>query len=151
MKLAEALARRKDLTDRLFILSERISSNTVTKEGETPAEDVKILIEEALRLSDENSELISKINRTNANTIFDGELTLTDALVKRDAFISKRNVLLGAVEAATSGRDRYSQTELKDIRHIDVKELQKKIDEFSLSYRELDLKIQEKNWQTELL
>jgi len=47
--------------------------------------------------------------------------------------------------------DRYSKKEIKILSTIDVKVFQKDTDNVAKEYRELDLKIQEKNWQIELI
>jgi hypothetical protein len=41
--------------------------------------------------------------------------------------------------------------EVKYYRTIDVAALQREVDELSKTYRELDLRVQEKNWTVELL
>ena len=46
--------------------------------------------------------------------------------------------------------DRFSRNEIKFVRTIDVAELQKKIDDLSKGLRELDVKLQQANWSTEL-
>lgn len=151
MKLAEALSIRKDIREKLAVLEERIENNVVSKEGEEPAEDAEMLLKEAFLLCEKERDLISQINLTNSKTMFNEKETMTEALARRDSLLAKRNLLVRAVDGATSGRDRYSQTELKDIRHIDVKKIQKEIDSLSQEYRKLDLKIQEINWSTEIL
>ena len=46
--------------------------------------------------------------------------------------------------------DRYSNTEVKILSTVNIKEKQKEIDKLSKILRETDMKIQELNWTTEL-
>lgn len=83
--------------------------------------------------------------------MYNEEWTLSDALVERDILLDKRAVLASSVERASFRHDRYSQTEIKYISTINVKEIQKEVDKLSKEYRELDTKIQGLNWSTELI
>lgn len=44
-----------------------------------------------------------------------------------------------------------TRSEVKYVRNIDVVETRKRADELAKDYRELDARIQEFNWQTELI
>jgi len=48
-------------------------------------------------------------------------------------------------------QDRYTRSEVKFFSTIDVGELQTQMDRMSRQYRELDTKIQQANWNTELI
>jgi hypothetical protein len=50
----------------------------------------------------------------------------------------------------TSARDRYSRNEIKFVRTVDVNDLQKRVDDLSRDLRELDSKLQQANWMTDL-
>ena len=57
-------------------------------------------------------------------------------------------------EVALNGslrQDRYSRSEVKYVSTISVAEIQKRADGLAREYRELDSRIQELNWQTELV
>ncbi len=97
------------------------------------------------------SELIKKINKTNCLTEFQPGKTLTDALVERDVILLKRRVLDSVVHAASIKLDRYSKSEVIFLSTVNIAQLQKQIDDLSKNHRELDFKIQELNWKTELL
>ncbi|WP_341279648.1 hypothetical protein [Paenibacillus sp. FSL H8-0537] len=47
--------------------------------------------------------------------------------------------------------ERYSRQEVKFYTTVEIADLQKEVDELSRKYRELDFKIQEKNWSTDVL
>ena len=61
------------------------------------------------------------------------------------------SVLRNTLESANIRNDRYSRNEIKFVRTVDVAELQKQTDRLSKAIRELDTKLQQANWMTELL
>ncbi len=151
MKLAEALILRADLQKRLEQVRVRLYNNVLTQEGESPSEDPNSLLKEFMALQKELTSIIKAINRTNNNTVFHGNMMLSEALVERDAILSKRSLLSSAAERASEKQDRYSRTEIKNVSTIDVREFQKEADELSKEYRELDTRIQALNWNVDLI
>jgi hypothetical protein len=151
VKLAEALAERSDCQNRLEDLKKRMVRSARVQEGEQPAEDSTELLTEAERLFARLLELISAINRTNAKTAFDGQQTISDAIAKRDVTGKKRDFLAGIAEAASTRQDRYSKSEVKFVSTLSIAQLQKQVDQLSREFRELDTRLQELNWQTELV
>ena len=151
MRLAEALLQRADAQKRLAQLRARIVDNAKHQEGDGPAEDPRELLVETDRVASELAELIRRINRTNTRTLFDGDRSLTDALAERDVLMLRRNVHAEAAKAATVRQDRFMRSELRLVSALDVPELQGRVDELSKDYRELDARIQELNWATELV
>lgn len=151
MKLAEALILRADLQKRLEQTKNRIRNNILVQEGDFPSENPQELLKEFYNLRDELTALIKQINYTNNVSLFTKELSLSDALVERDALLDKRSTLSAIASEASVRQDRYSKTEIKYISTIDVKEVQKMIDKISKEYRELDTKIQGLNWNIDLI
>ena len=151
MKLAEALAERSDCQVRLEELKKRLVRNARVQEGETPAENSADLLAEMDRLFRRLEELISAINRTNAGTAFDEKRTMSDAIAAREVAGKRRDLLVGVAEAASTRQDRYSKSEVKFVATIAVGQLQKEIDQLAKQYRELDTRLQELNWRTELV
>ena len=151
MKLALALSERADLQKKLDELGSRLNRNAKVQEGETPTEDPIELIKE-MEIHYERLEfLITKINHTN-NVTECGDVTLTDLLAKRDCLKSRINRLRAFLSNAsnlTGGY--YSKSEIKTYSTVSVVQMQKKVDILSKEYRELDEKIQEINWSTELI
>jgi hypothetical protein len=121
------------------------------QEGEKPAEDPSELLAEVDRTFARMLELIQSINRTNARTAFDEQRTISDAIAERDVAGKKRDLLAGVAEAAGTRQDRYSKSEVKFVATVSVAQLRKQIDGLSKSFRELDTRIQELNWKTELV
>ena len=151
MKLAEALAERSDCQNRLEDLKKRMVRSARVQEGEKPAEDSAELLNESERLFARLFELISAINRTNAKTTFDGDQTISDAIAQRDVTGKQRDFLKGIADAASTRQDRYSKSEVKFVATLSVAQLQKQVDQLSREFRELDTKLQELNWKTELV
>jgi len=151
MRLAEALAERSDCQNRTEELKKRIVRSARVQEGDQPAEDVNELLDESERLFARLLELISAINRTNASTPFDGRRTISDAIAERDVVGKRRDFLAGVAEAASTRQDRYSKSEVRFVATVSVATLQADADRLAKRYRELDTRLQELNWSTELI
>jgi hypothetical protein len=151
MKLAEALILRADCQKRIAQLKSRLQTNAKVQEGDKPAEKPQDLITEFGRVSAELLNLIRRINKTNSATAFSEAGTISDALAERDVLALQRAVYADLANTAAISQDRYSRSEVKYIATIDVAGIQKRADEFAQQYRELDTRIQELNWQTELV
>ena len=151
MKLAEALILRADCQKRFGQLKSRLHTNAKVQEGDAPAETPQDLIAELGRVSAELLDLIKRINRTNATTAFAGTLTISDALAERDVLMLQRAAYVELAQNASISHDRYSRSEVKYVATINVAGIQQHADELAKNYRELDTRIQELNWQTELV
>jgi hypothetical protein len=151
LKLAEALAERSDCQIRLDDLKKRLARSARVQEGEQPSEDSAELLNESERLFARLLQLVGGINRTNARTAFDGRRTISDAIAERDIIGKKRDFLSGIAEAASTRQDRYSKSEVKFVPTVSIANLQKQVDQLSKQFRELDTRLQELNWQTELV
>ncbi|ORI06392.1 hypothetical protein A3835_08470 [Campylobacter concisus] len=150
MKLAQALILRADTQKRLEQLKGRLLDNAKMQENERPSEDPKLLLKELDRLSDELFRLILAINLTNSSAKFEGA-SLTEMIAKKDTLSQKASVLRDFAKSASQKVDLYSNSEIKILSSVDVATLQKQIDELSKEIRELDMKLQEANWQVDLV
>lgn len=90
MKLAEALINRSDLQTRLSQLRGRLVRSSKVQEDDIPPEDPKELFKELDEISNQLITIIQRINKTNNETIVDGQETLSDKLVVRDTLIQKK-------------------------------------------------------------
>jgi hypothetical protein len=151
MRLAEALILRADCQKRLEHLKTRLTRSAKVQEGEQPPEQPTELLEEMERTAAELESLIRRINRTNAETPFEGGGTLTDALASRDVLGLRRAIYADLAAAATVTQDRYSKSEVKFKSTVSVAEMQKRADTVARAFRELDARIQEANWRTDLI
>lgn len=150
MKLAEALQERADTNRRIAQLRERLGDNAIVQEGEKPAENPQALLDELDECVVRLEELIRRINLTNSKTEVEGK-TLTEMIARRDALTLKIGAYRDLVHAASQIGRRYSRSEVKFFRTVDVEALQKQVDLMSKDLRLLDNRIQELNWTTDLL
>ena len=151
MKLAEALAERSDCQNRIEEIKKRLIRSARVQEGEEPTEDTAELLTETERAFARLLELVSAINRTNSKAAFDSERSVSDAIAERDVIGKRRDFLGGVAEAASTRQDRYSRSEVRFVATVAVKTLQTEVDQLSKRYRELDTRLQELNWKTELI
>ena len=151
MKLAEALIVRADLQKKMEQLRPRLTRSAKVQEGEKPPENPQDLIKELENLSAQLEELIRRINKTNAVTMCENDMSLTAALAKRDVLGVKRSLYHSLVEAAAVQQNRYSGSEIKIESTVKVAKIQKQVDDLARQYRELDTQIQQVNWNTDLL
>lgn len=149
--MAEALAARSDCQKRIEEIKNRLASSARIQEGEEPAEDSSELLAETDRIYVRLLELISAINRTNSRTAFDNERTITDVIAERDVIGKRRDFLVGVAGSGSSRWDRYSRSEVRYVMTVPVGKLRTDADQLAKRYRELDLRIQELNWKTELI
>lgn len=157
MKLAEALALRSDAQKRLAQLQARAVASARYQEGEEPPERAADLLSEAQAVTEEIEGLVRRINRTNASTELEPGLTITDAISERDALAMRRKVVTAVADAAAGhdehrhGWGRQLRSELRQVTDLPVAELRREADDVARRYRELDVRLQEANWATELV
>jgi hypothetical protein len=151
MKLAEALILRADHQKRLAQLKTRVQRVAKIQEGDQPAEDPQALLAEFERMADELTDLIQRINRTNAVTQLDDRQSLSDALAVRDMLATRHAAYRELAAAATIEIARYMRTEVKFLSTVDPGALQRQADDAARRHRELDARIQQANWLTELI
>jgi len=168
MKLAEALAERADLQKRLQQVTHRAQAAARYQEGSQPPEDVNELLAEGVRLADDIQSLVVRINATNSDTTIrlpkdwgsgrhaaQAEVTITAAIAIRDCLNMQRKLVTEVTEAAAGTRGifgyRRTRTELVDQSDLNVAERRAEIDRYAKHHRELDVLIQQANWNTDLL
>jgi hypothetical protein len=149
MKLAEALVIRADLQKRVELLRTRLVESAKVQEGDTPAEDPKVLFGELDHSLAQLTTLITHINRLNLATRLPDGSTLTHALARRDMIALRQSVLMSVIEAASTKQERYSQSEIRYEATVSVAQLRQEYDDLARQRRELDTQIQSTNWTTE--
>ncbi len=150
MKLATALSNRADLQGRINEIERRLVANSKVQEGEEPSENPIELIAEKDRMLAELENLIVKINLTNSKIEYNG-VTVTELLAKRDCLKQNIVIMRNFLNSANDKVNRYSKSEIAIKSTVNVAEYRKKVDELCKELRELDEKIQEINWTTELI
>lgn len=150
MKLAEALSLRADIQKRIDQMQVRLDQSVKVQEGDSPAEDPEKLFAELNGLVKQLEDLIYRINVTNSSTtLSDGE-TLTRKMARREVLTHKVNILRSALNNALQLNDRFSRTEIKMVRTVDIPSLRKQCDSHSEELRLLEVEIQSANWTTDI-
>lgn len=150
MKLAEALQERADLNRNIEQLKSRLNNNVLVQEGEKTAEAPEQLKQELDRSIERLMYLIACINKTNCETKVNGQ-TLTELIAKKDTLLLKIHVYKDIVYAGSQTSYRARNTEIKIKSAISVVDWQAEIDRMAKELRLVDNKLQETNWNTELI
>lgn len=151
MKLAEALLKRADVQRDISNLVSRIVNNVLVQEGDEPAADPETLLGTYAEKTEELEGLVQAINATNAATSFSDTETIADAIARRDMLSERRRTYRMIYDASQIRAERHSGNEIRFVRCIDLRQLQKKIDDTNKEYRELDMKLQQLNWTVDLI
>lgn len=150
MFLAEALTIRSDLTKKLEQLKARLLRNAKVQEGGTPAEDPRELLQQYDHDIAELQLLIARINATNASTVLDNGMTMTQALAERDMLRLRMTTFHDLAKEATVTQSRMTKSEVRFCPTVSVAEVQKRVDTYSKKLRLLEVEIQKHNWNVEL-
>ncbi|MBQ5972755.1 MAG: DIP1984 family protein [Oscillospiraceae bacterium] len=150
MKLAEALQERADLNRRLEQLRGRLTRNATVQEGEQPAEDPAVLLEEVETAAARLEELTAAVNKTNTAVRVEGK-SLTELIARKDALALKLSLYRALLEEASDLTDRVSRKEIKVVSTVNVRELQKTADDMSRELRLTDNALQQANWTFDLI
>lgn len=153
MKLGEALTVRARQAQRMNDILGRIKASAQVQEGDTAPEDVNMLIEAYLAVSEDHSLLVAKIARTNNSLMVGAARSLLDLIQEREEMIRRRN-MYGMIAKAASPGDyayRYSRTEIKTQPTVDIATMRQYEDNANRRVGELDIQIQQINWNTDLV
>lgn len=146
MKLAQALTLRKQIKMQLDTLASRAQRNAFRSPDYTgklppqlgdPAEDVRNLVAASNKLE----RMVNAINAANQATTLESGMTLSQALVQRDAYIQLSELLTRAcsVRSVPAG-----------VLDMDVPTVEKMANNYARLARELDDQIQQTNWNTDI-
>ncbi|UDW84729.1 DIP1984 family protein [Pasteurella canis] len=150
MKLAEALMQRADAQRRLAQLNQRLQQNAKYQEGEKPAENPIELLLEYRQVADSLERLVVQINQTNNLIALSNGMKMVEALAKRDRLKDEHSALIKLAESALPEQERYSRSEIKMLSAVDIKAIRQQADQVAKAHRELDVFIQQANWQYDL-
>lgn len=151
MKLAEALARRADLSTRIAELRGRALGAAQHQEGDEPVEDPAELLIEADRAAAELQALMVAINATNLGTEVEPGTTVTAALARRDVLRLRHRFRVELADRASGGGAfRGLRSEIRMVSSVNVRGMRREADALARDLRALDTRLQEVNWATEL-
>jgi hypothetical protein len=151
MLLAEALIERKVLKNKIGELVMTIEDIAVIQEGDKEPKIDEMLVD-LQNMHDQFANIDSAIRVTNWQTVLEGGISLAAAIANRDALklmSGSYNNLAGRHYNRRQFRRSATEIKFKDL--LDREAMAKTRDEFAQVARELDAKIQAKNWTTELL
>lgn len=154
MKLGEALALRADLQKRMHQLQALLQENASVQEGDQPAVNPRVLLEEYREIVDQHELLVRRIDRTNLGTRLtrgDEALTLADAVVRRERLAREADMLRDVARRAIPKQSRWTRSEIKQVPAVDVADVLSEADRLSKAHRELDTRMQQRNWEAELV
>ena len=152
MLLAEALLRKAVLKKELEALEQRMSESARIPHDEEPVDDYLILLGIYNEKEYELREMSLKILSTNSKTVFTEGETISQAIIRRDSLkrvVSMYNKLLSA--ATGGGRGLFSSRDIKYKRIVNMDKVRSDMNIAAMQYRDLDVKLQQLNWNTELL
>lgn len=160
VKLATALKQRAILTKELSELDDKIQSSLILQVGMKKINDPDKLYLDYVAKSQELAKLVSSINYTNNITPIELDLTMgkydntiktiNDALICRDRIFKK---LQFVKKISTAGKEQPldSKDEIKFVSFIDVDKYDTLAQELNTQFENLNLKLQEINWQVDLV
>lgn len=153
MKLAEALIERATIQQRMAELKQRMNHYVRVQEGDQPAEQPDTLFAEYNRLAERLLYLIQRINATNVATPLDTSdpdgMQIAEAIAVRDVLRMRFGTIQNTL-AGTFGV-RLGRNEIRYESTIDVPAWRAAGDELAREQRELDTKIQGRNWTVDLI
>jgi hypothetical protein len=150
MKLAQALIERADLQRKLAQLGARLQQNAQYQEGEAPAEDPQDLLTDYRRSAAALTRLIIAINCANHNVTLADGTTMLAALAERDRLKAEHAMLGKVADAAMADQSRYSRSEIRTLAAVDIRALRVEADNVAKRCRELDIQIQQANWENDI-
>ncbi len=151
MRLAEALAERKALDARLSSIEGRLRANARIQEGDAVSEDPERLFALLDSTAEELRTLMVRIARTNRETVVDGR-PLADWIAERDVSWRRLRVLQSALRAAAPSYDRHGGPgSVRSVTTFSTARRHAELDALALRINAIDARIQQANWETELL
>ena len=151
MRLAEALAERKALDARLSSIEGRLRANARIQEGDAVSEDPERLFALLDSTAEELRTLMVRIARTNRETVVDGR-PLADWIAERDVSWRRLRVLQSALRAAAPSYDRHGGPgSVRSVTTFSTARRHAELDALALRINAMDARIQQANWETELL
>lgn len=150
MKLAELLIERSEMKKRIEVISSRLRRTAKVQEGDPITIPPDKMLTKLDYLIDRHELIIRKINHVNQSTMFEKDMTLADAVVKRESMKHRRNIYSALFSASYIEENRYSKSEIKFVATLNVDKIMEISDDLSRDIRLLDGKIQAKNWEVEV-
>ena len=149
---AEALLKKAVFKKDLDALEQRMEESARVPHDEEPVDDYLALLGNYREKESELLEISLRILATNNSAIFCEGETISQAIIRRDSLkrvVSMYNKLLSA--ATGSGRGMFHSRDIKYKRVVNMDKVRSDMDNAAMQYRDIDVKLQQLNWNTELL
>ncbi len=150
MKIAEALVRRTAIASELNALKDRMAQNVKVQEGDKPQENFEELMKLYKELTDELTDLVCRVNKTNQVITNDDGIPLADLLIQRDSYKALTRTNKSLYDDAILVT-RYARNEIRLVSAVDAAKIQEDISKYSKMYRDIDIQIQRINWTADLV
>ncbi len=150
MKIAEALVRRTAITSELNALKDRMAQNVKVQEGDKPQENFEELMKLYKELTDELTDLVCRVNKTNQLITNEEGIPLADLLIQRDSYKTLTRTNKSLYDDAILV-PRYARNEIRLVSAVDAAKIQEDISKYSKMYRDIDIQIQRINWTADLV
>lgn len=150
MKIAEALALRASVQKNLGWIKDQFKNNARVTAGRRPVEEPDELLQRMDIEARHLERLLTRINRTNLAVRDSQGVTLTELLARRDALRARQSIVVEAYQQGSSG-DGYLRNDAETVPALDMRALRERVGEVNTAVREINLRIQQLNWQADLL
>jgi len=150
MKIAEALIIRTDLQKNVSQLQARLLQNAQVQEGTEVTEKPEELLNKLRKTLAELQDMVIKINRANIESKDENGISLADLLAQRDILDIEIKTVREFLDKAAALIQPYNRLEIKVFPSVNVEDYRKSLDGLSKNRRELEIKIQNLNWISEL-
>jgi len=159
MKLAEGLAEKKDIQNRIADLHTRFTNAAVIEEGSVPDEkaaELLLSLEGAMSRMEMMTVALNMTNNTVTIVVDNAHLTMMQAIARRDNLkmqISQYDNMVNSIRHRNQNRRHYGENTPKMVlaEGVDLSYFVKKKDALSKELRVLDASIQAANWTNDLL
>lgn len=150
MKLGEALLKKDEYIKKIDNLKKRVKNNILINEDNENNEEPNDLIKEYIKVNNELSDLIMKINNKEHSAKLEIGVSISEAINIRDKLSREIDIYKTILKEVNSKSYREAKNENKMTVLINVKEIQNEFDKLSKAYNDIDIMIQSSNWNTDL-
>ncbi|WP_300712071.1 DIP1984 family protein [uncultured Brachyspira sp.] len=150
MKLGEALLKKDEYIKKIDNLKKRVKNNILINEDNENNEEPNDLIKEYIKVNNELSDLIMKINNKEHSAKLEIGVSISEAINIRDKLSREMDIYKTILKEVNSKSYREAKNENKMTVLINVKEIQNEFDKLSKAYNDIDIMIQSSNWNTDL-
>lgn len=150
MKLAEALMERENLENDINALNEKLVEEAIIDKDYEVLEDLNIEFKNHIEQYDKYEEIVNKINEANAR-VYEG-VTNLELLNKRNVLTKKYNNIRQIYLASKKPlkQETYGDKIIEKKLNIDRMMIKKELNKICKEARELEVKIQSRNWTMEI-